>query len=680
MMLVTALLLVAQGRMVQDALTGAPGGLLQKLLGQRAEGFQAPARAFSSARLPGRAEHSQPSLLRTAAQGPTAPSVASITSSTPPTRVTWRRSEEAVMKDFPKPKQLENTIPYEEANALSKKFQQKAWRTAETGAKKKVAIIGGGLSGMSAAKYLADAGHEPLVLEARDVLGGKVSAWQDEDGDWIETGLHIFFGAYPNMMNIFAELGIEDRLQWKVHKMIFAMQELPGEFTSFDFVAGIPAPFNFGLAILLNQKMLSLGEKLQTAPPLLPMLIEGQEFIDAQDELSVLDFMRKYGMPDRINEEVFISMAKALDFIDPDKLSMTVVLTAMNRFLNEDDGLQMAFLDGNQPERLLAPMKNHVEARGGEVKTSVPVEEILTNEDGSVAGLKMRDGSTVTADYYISSMPVDVMKRMVPERWQKEPYFRQFDELEGIPVINLHLWFDKQLDSVDHLCFSRSPLLSVYADMSVTCKEYASNEGSMLELVFAPCSPLAGGDTNWIAKKDEEIIDATMGELARLFPTEIANDPKWPSTAKQSPAGQARLRKYAVVKVPRSVYAAIPGRNKFRPSQETPIDNLVLAGDWTSQKFLGSMEGAILGGKLAAEVVVDKALGEQTKGIKEIQPECVAKAAAHEPKAPVGVRGDSAIAFGGGMQLTDKGRDLLRDQDAIQLKGEESESEELVGA
>lgn len=42
------------------------------------------------------------------------------------------------------------------------------------------------------------------------MLGGKVSAWQDEDGDWIETGLHIFFGAYPNMMNLFNELGIED--------------------------------------------------------------------------------------------------------------------------------------------------------------------------------------------------------------------------------------------------------------------------------------------------------------------------------------------------------------------------------------------------------------------------------------------------------------------------------------
>jgi len=120
--------------------------------------------------------------------------------------------------------------------------------------RKKVAIIGGGLSGLACAKYLADAGHEPAVYEARSVLGGKVSAWQDKDGDWIETGLHIFFGAYverrrcccccyyyyyhhpplpltnsplsryPNMMNLFAELAIEDRLQWKQHQMVFAMQ------------------------------------------------------------------------------------------------------------------------------------------------------------------------------------------------------------------------------------------------------------------------------------------------------------------------------------------------------------------------------------------------------------------------------------------------------------------------
>ena len=314
----------------------------------------------------------------------------------------------------------------------------------------------------------------------------------------------------------------------------------------------------------------------------------------------------------------------------------------------------MAFLDGNQPDRLCAPMKAHIEARGGEVRTSAPVKEILTNEDGSVAGLQMRDGSVVEADMYVSAMPVDIIKRMTPERWQTMPYFRQFDELEGIPVINIHLWFDRKLQSVDGLCFSRSPLLSVYADMSTTCKEYYDTEKSMLELVFAPCSPLAGGNVNWIAKSDEEIIDATMGELARLFPLEIANDPRYPATSKQGPQGQAKLRKFAVVKVPRSVYAAIPGRNKYRPSQETPIPNLVLAGDWTSQKYLGSMEGAILGGKLAAEVVADKALGASSHAsrhhAKAIPEEIVSRAAAAPTRQPVGVLGDYPIAFGGGQQ------------------------------
>ena len=137
--------------------------------------------------------------------------------------LTARRHASPFLKDFPKPN-LEDTDNYREAAALSQKLAASAWKTIEEGKKQKVAIIGGGLSGLSCAKYLADAGHEPLVLEARDVLGGKVSAWQDEDGDWIETGLHIFFGAYPNMMNMFAELDIHDRLQWKVHKMIFAMQ------------------------------------------------------------------------------------------------------------------------------------------------------------------------------------------------------------------------------------------------------------------------------------------------------------------------------------------------------------------------------------------------------------------------------------------------------------------------
>ena len=266
-----------------------------------------------------------------------------------------------------------------------------------------------------------------------------MSAWQDADGDWIETGLHIFFGAYPNMMNLFEELDIEDRLQWKQHQMVFAMADLPGEFTSFKFPPGVPAPFNMAAAILTNTEMLTLEEKIRMVPGLLPMLLEGQSFIDAQDELSVAEFMQKYGMPERINEEIFIAMGKALDFIDPEKLSMSVILTAMNRFINEADGSQTAFLDGNQPDRLCQPVADHVRARGGEIVTGKPVSAIELNEDKSIKALRFADGTEATADVYVSAMPVDVLKRLIPAAWSQDAYFRQLDELEGIPVNNLQV-------------------------------------------------------------------------------------------------------------------------------------------------------------------------------------------------------------------------------------------------
>jgi uncharacterized protein with NAD-binding domain and iron-sulfur cluster len=151
---------------------------------------------------------------------------------------------------------------------------------------------------------------------------------------------------------------------------------------------------------------------------------------------------------------------------------------------------------------------------------------------------------------------VDIVKLMLPEPWKAKPFFKQLDELEGVPVINIHIWwaaggamgcdgpgpgasparanhphhaqqapvrtapheaqfhchlqhlayaaaatlppppsprrFDRKLTTTDNLLFSRSPLLSVYADMSTTCKEYLDSEMSMLELVFAPAKEYIG--------------------------------------------------------------------------------------------------------------------------------------------------------------------------------------------
>ena len=282
-------------------------------------------------------------------------------------------------------------------------------------------------------------------------------------------------------------------------------------------------------------------------------------------------------------------MSKALNFINPDEISATILLTALNRFLQEKNGSKMAFLDGSPTERLCQPIVDHITARGGQVRLNAPLKEILLNEDGSVKGFLLRglngaEDEIFTADAYVSALPVDPLKPILPSSWKEKPYIQQLEGLEGVPVINLHLWFDRKLTDIDHLLFSRSPLLSVYADMSNTCKEYSNRDRSMLELVLAPAK-------DWISKSEEEIVDATMTELKQLFPQHFTGD------------NPAQLLKSHVVKTPRSVYKATPGRQNHRPSQKTPISNFYLAGDYTMQQYLGSMEGAVLSGKLTAQVI-----------------------------------------------------------------------------
>jgi 15-cis-phytoene desaturase len=106
----------------------------------------------------------------------------------------------------------------------------------------------------------------------------------------------------------------------------------------------------------------------------------------------------------------------------------------------------------------------------------------------------------------------------------------------------------------------------------------------MLELVFAPAK-------DWIHRSDEDIVTATLEELEKLFPQHFGG------------SDQAKLLKFKVVKTPLSVYKTVPGCQQLRPDQTSPIANFFLAGDYTMQRYLASMEGAVLSGKLCAAAV-----------------------------------------------------------------------------
>ena len=335
--------------------------------------------------------------------------------------------------------------------------------------------------------------------------------------------------------------------------------------------------------------MLTWPEKIRFGIGLIPAMLQGQKYVEAMDKYSWTAWLRKQRIPERVNKEVFIAMCKSLNFIGPDEISATILLTALNRFLQEKNGSKMAFLDGSPTERLCQPIVDYIAERGGEVRLNAPLKEILLNSDGTVRGFQLRGlngaaDEVISADLYVSAMPVDPLKVMLPTPWKQLEFFQKLEGLSGVPVINVHLWFDRKLTDIDHLLFSRSPLLSVYADMSNACKAYANPNCSMLELVLAPAK-------DWISKPDAEIVAATMAELEKLFPDHFGVE------------NSAKLRKSYVVKTPRSVYKATPGRQQYRPSQTTPIANFDLTGDYTMQRYLASMEGAVLSGKLTAQAI-----------------------------------------------------------------------------
>jgi 15-cis-phytoene desaturase len=439
-------------------------------------------------------------------------------------------------------------------------------------------IAGAGPAGMACAKWLTDRGYTVTVLEKRAVPGGKVSAWQDADGDWIESGLHVFFGAYHTLLGFLDECGLDDAFHWKPAEMIFATRDRG--FAPITFVEGLPAPLN-GLAGVTITKLMTPAEKLRMALGLLQPIFRNQSYIDAQDEQSYSAWHLRHGMGERSLREIMDTMALALSFRTADKISAKLVLTALLHFAQEKGASRMAFVKGSPQTRIWAPLTKLLEGRGSTLRTDARVREIVYDPSaGRVAGFALEDGSLVTGDVYISAMPVHSLRKVLPAALRELEYFDNLKHLRGQPVITVQLFFDRQVTGVDHLLFSARTHMSVYADMVNVAPDYQHERGehSMVQFVIAPAEEL-------IAKSDEEIVALVTREFYELHPS----------------ARAATIRKSSVVRIPQSVYQARPGVDRYRPDQASPVPNLFLCGDYTQQPMMACIEGAIISAKQAVE-------------------------------------------------------------------------------
>ncbi|WP_058867830.1 FAD-dependent oxidoreductase [Chloracidobacterium thermophilum] len=446
---------------------------------------------------------------------------------------------------------------------------------------KKILIAGGGLAGLAAAYDMTQAGCQVELFESRPVLGGKVSSWKDADGDWIESGLHVFFGCYEELFKLMRAVGADTYLRWKAPVCHFTLPEG----VTYDIVSwrGLPFPLHL-LPNLVTASQFSLGEKLAYGRALLPVLFGDSRYADAQDELSYADWHRQQGVGNNLLGGMLLPQTLALKFLPPEELSAQVVLNVFRLFLRRDDGFQVAFLEGSPEECLVQPLVQAITRAGGHVHTGRKVTRIELDAAGHVRGFVV-DGTLHTGDAYLCALPVHQMNRLIPAAWRAQyPYFEHLRHFVGVPVMNVQLWLDGRLTERDNLLFGGAGLTPVYADMRLTTPRYAPASGNtLLEAVVAPAREL-------MALSDAEVVAAVWERMKSYYPTV---------------APHLNIVKSSVVRIRQSVYHPKPGLERYRPTQASPVPNFFLAGGFTrGHRFFDSMEGAVASGRLAAKAML----------------------------------------------------------------------------
>jgi zeta-carotene desaturase len=483
----------------------------------------------------------------------------------------------------------------------------------------RVAIVGAGLAGLAAAVDLVDAGHQVDLYEARPFMGGKVGSWVDEGGNHIEMGLHVFFFNYANLFALLRKVGAFENLLPKDHTHLFVNRG--GDLRDLDFRFPLGAPFN-GLKAFFTTPQLDWIDKLRNAlalgtSPIVRGLVDyegAMQVIRDLDRISFQQWFLGHGGSQRSIERMWNPIAYALGFIDCEAISARCMLTIFMMFASKTEASKLNLLKGSPHRWLTGPILAYVEARGGRLHLRHRVTEVRCEDSpaGASSGTRVTgltlgtpDGSIeVEADAYLAACDVPGIQRLIPADWRRHPLFDDLYRLEAVPVATVQLRYDgwvtelgddpqaaaRRADlsrpaGLDNLLYTADADFSCFADLALASPVDYRREGlgSLLQCVLTPGDP-------WIPRRTEEIVAHTDRQVRELFPSARSLTLVWSN----------------VVKLAQSLYREAPGMEPFRPSQRTPVANFFLAGSYTRQDYIDSMEGATMSGRLAAAAILER--------------------------------------------------------------------------
>ena len=227
-------------------------------------------------------------------------------------------------------------------------------------------------------------------------------------------------------------------------------------------------------------------------------------------------------------------------------------------------------------------LQSWLDQHGVNLRLGQGVRRLLV-EEGQVASVEMRSGERLSADWYISAVPFERLPDLLPTDASSLPYFDNLRHLESSPITSVHLWYDRPVLPLPH-----AVLIGCLGQWVFSRGEVAAGE-HYVQVVVSAARAFRG-------LAHEEIRQRITWELGQLFP----------------PSRSARLLRSRVVTEHAATFSAVPGVDRWRPAQASPIRNFLVAGDWTATDWPATMEGAVRSGYLAAEALLQR-LGRHEK-------------------------------------------------------------------
>ena len=449
--------------------------------------------------------------------------------------------------------------------------------------RRKVAVLGGGLAGLSAARRLLEHGCEVTLVERRPFLGGRAYSFRDgKDGPEVDNGQHVFLGCCTYYVDFLRAIGSFDQTYLpRTPRAEVVLNGVTGVLSSVPFLGRLHLVPSF-----FAYPHLGLKDKALVAYGLLRARLTNRLRNSAElDGESAYDWLKRHHQTDRAIDNLWnLFILPALND-DVREVSADMALMVFQEALLKGPsyaaiGLSrvgLTTLNGEPAARLL-------EDAGGSLLYGKSVRSIEVS-DGTVTGVRLSDGSIVSADAYVSALPHPALLETLPDQVADDPFFSRAAALESAPIVGIHLWYDRRVMDQDFVVFLDSPVQWVFNKSLI--QGDGAGDGQYV------CISLSGA-WNYAGLPKDELIGTFTKEMARLFPR----------------AGGAKIERSFVVKELSATFRPMPGAAKHRLPQRTPISNLFLAGDWTQSGWPSTMEGAVRSGVFAADALVSAGLAD----------------------------------------------------------------------